>query len=211
MSTSRWRSRSCPARRWDVSADAVQEFDHGTTSRASSRVPTTGSESSASLQRPRSFPYNYPAANRYRTARRRHRRFESVYAADIGADVIDLSLAYTRVRHGGINDLGTEDPSDDVVYTAAEAAALATAFARATEYAHARGCTIITGTSQQYGRRRSRRRWIPPSARFSTRYYGGRHWTVGLGTQSGDQFGCAWVLQQLRPVHRRSVGSWREH
>ena len=69
-----------------------------------------------------------------------------VYAADVGADVINLSLAYSRQRHGGINTLGTEDPADDVPYTAAEAAALAAAFARATEYAHRRGATIVTGT-----------------------------------------------------------------
>jgi lantibiotic leader peptide-processing serine protease len=69
-----------------------------------------------------------------------------LYAADIGADVINLSLAYTRTRHGGVNTLGTPEPDDDVPFTASEAAALASAFARATEYAHARGATVVTGT-----------------------------------------------------------------
>jgi subtilisin family serine protease len=134
-----------PGQTWDVSTDAVQEFDHGThvagiIAAADNGFGIIGVAPEAEvvpvqvLRRPTGTgPPDAVIAG-------------IVYAADIGADVINLSLAYTRVRHGGINDLGTEDPSDDVVYTAAEAAALATAFARATEYAHARGCTIITGT-----------------------------------------------------------------
>ena len=51
-----------------------------------------------------------------------------VYAADIGANVINLSVDYRRYRLGGINYLGTEDPSDDVPYTAQEVALLIKAF-----------------------------------------------------------------------------------
>lgn len=69
-----------------------------------------------------------------------------VYAADIDADVINLSLAFSWFHSGDINDQGTEDPGDDIVYTAADVAALMVAVNRATEYAHARGATIITGT-----------------------------------------------------------------
>ena len=70
-----------------------------------------------------------------------------VYAADIDADVINLSLAFSFSHSGGVDDKGTEDPSDDAVYTAADVAALMVAVNRAAEYAHARGATIITGTA----------------------------------------------------------------
>ena len=69
-----------------------------------------------------------------------------VYAADIDADVINLSLAFSRSHRGGVNDKGTADPGDDTPYTAAEVAALLVAVNRATAYAHARGATIVTGT-----------------------------------------------------------------
>jgi subtilisin family serine protease len=69
-----------------------------------------------------------------------------VYAADIDADVINLSLAFSFSHRGGVNDKGTEDPGDDTVYSAADAAALLVAVNRATAYAHARGSTIVTGT-----------------------------------------------------------------
>lgn len=134
-----------PGQSWDVSTDLVQDFDHGThvagiIAAADNAFGVIGVAPDAQivpiqvLRRPSGTgPPDAVIAG-------------IVYAADIGADVINLSLAYTRFRHGGINDLGTEDPSDDVAYTSAEAAALAVAFARAAEYAHARGATIITGT-----------------------------------------------------------------
>ena len=72
-----------------------------------------------------------------------------LYAADIEADVINLSLGYTRLRRGGINDLGTEDPSDDVVYTADDVARLTAAFSRAIGYARSRGATIVAAAHNQ--------------------------------------------------------------
>ena len=72
-----------------------------------------------------------------------------VYAADIDADVINMSLAFDFFHSGGVDDQGTEQPNDDTVYTADEAAVLMVAVNRATSYAHARGSTIITGTANQ--------------------------------------------------------------
>ena len=59
-----------------------------------------------------------------------------VYAADIGADIINLSLGATRRRSGYCDDNGT-------CLDAADVAALFTATGRATTYAHDRGVTII--------------------------------------------------------------------
>jgi subtilisin family serine protease len=72
-----------------------------------------------------------------------------VYAADIDADVINLSLAFSWSHRGGVNDKGTEDPSDDAAYTAGDVATLLVAVNRATAYAHARGATIVTGTGNE--------------------------------------------------------------
>ena len=131
-----------PGQTWDVSTDAVQDFDHGThiagiIAAADNGFGIIGVAPEAEivpiqvLRRPMGLgPPDAVIAG-------------IVYAADIEADVINLSLGYTRFRRGGINDLGTEDPSDDVVYTAQEAAALMAAFARATDYARSRGCTIV--------------------------------------------------------------------
>ena len=130
---------------WNVSTDAVQDFDHGThiagiIAAADNAFGVIGVAPEAEivpvqvLRRPtgNGRPDDVIAG--------------MVYAADIGADVINLSLAFTRHRSGGIVDFGTPDPTDDFTYTAAEAAALNVAFARAAEYAHARGATIVTGT-----------------------------------------------------------------
>jgi len=70
-----------------------------------------------------------------------------VYAADIGADVINLSLAFRWAHSGSVDDQGTEDPGDDTVYSAEEVSALMAAVNRAAAYAHERGSTIITGTA----------------------------------------------------------------
>ena len=137
-----------PGQTWDVSTDAIQAFDHGThiagiIAAADNGFGIFGVAPEAEIVPiqvlPRPTGHGPPDAV-----------IEGiVYAADIGAKVINLSLGYQRVRHGGINDLATEDPSDDVVYTAQEAAALMAAFSRATEYAHARGATIIAGASNE--------------------------------------------------------------
>jgi lantibiotic leader peptide-processing serine protease len=134
-----------PGQTWDVSSDALQDFDHGThvagiIAAADNAFGIIGVAPEAEivpvqvLRRPSGTgPPDAVIAG-------------IIYAADIGADVINLSLAYTRSRHGGVNTLGTEDPTDDEPYSADEAAALAAAFARAAQYAHARGATIVTGT-----------------------------------------------------------------
>ena len=133
-----------PGQTWDVSSDTV-EVDHGThvagiIAAADNGFGIIGVAPEAEivpvqvLRRPSGLgPPDAVIAG-------------IIYAADIGADVINLSLAYTRTRHGGVNTLGTPEPEDDVPFTASEAAALASAFARATEYAHARGATVVTGT-----------------------------------------------------------------
>jgi lantibiotic leader peptide-processing serine protease len=135
-----------PGQTWDVSTDLVQDFDHGThvsgiIAAADNAFGIIGVAPEAEiipvqvLRRPTGTgPPDAVIAG-------------IIYAADVGADVINLSLSYSRLHQGGINTMGTEDPSDDVAYTAADAAALATAFARATAYAHARGVTVITGTA----------------------------------------------------------------
>ena len=134
-----------PGQTWNVSSDALQDFDHGThvagiIAAADNAFGIIGVAPEAEivpvqvLRRPSGTgPPDAVIAG-------------IIYAADIGADVINLSLAYTRSRHGGVNTLGTEDPTDDEPYSADEAAALASAFARAAQYAHARGATIVTGT-----------------------------------------------------------------
>jgi subtilisin family serine protease len=135
-----------PGQTWDVSTDAVQNFDHGThvagiIAAADNGFGIIGVAPEAEivpvqvLRRPSGLsPPDAVIAG-------------IVYAADVGSDVINLSLAYLRVRHGGVNDLGTEDPGDDVAYTAREAAALKKAFIRACDYAHARGCTLVAAAS----------------------------------------------------------------
>ena len=135
-----------PGQTWDVSRDAVQDFDHGThvagiIAAADNGFGIIGVAPQAEiipvqvLRRPTGTgPPDAVIAG-------------IVYAADVGADIINLSLSYTRLHHGGVNGMGTEDPADDVTYTADEAAILASAFARATGYAHARGATVVTGTA----------------------------------------------------------------
>jgi subtilisin family serine protease len=131
-----------PGQTWDVSTDVVQDVDHGThvagiIAAADNGFGIIGVAPEAEIVPlqvlPRPSGHGPPDAV----------IAGIVYAADIGADVINLSVDYRYNRHGGINDLGTEDPSDDVSYTARDAALLMKAFSRATNYAHARGCTII--------------------------------------------------------------------
>lgn len=67
-----------------------------------------------------------------------------VYAADIGADIINMSLGAEFPRSGYIDDNGTpNDPSDDYKVGANELAALINATSRATTYAYQKGTTII--------------------------------------------------------------------
>lgn len=131
-----------PGQTWDVSTDAVQNVDHGThvagiIAAADNGFGIIGVAPAAEivpvqvLARPSGHGSPDAAIAGI------------VYAANIGADVINLSVEYRRNRHGGINDRGTEDPSDDVPYTARDAALLMKAFSLATTYAHARGCTMI--------------------------------------------------------------------
>ncbi|WP_164976112.1 S8 family serine peptidase [Oleiharenicola lentus] len=67
-----------------------------------------------------------------------------VYAADIGADVINMSLGAEFPRSGYIDDNGTPaDPSDDYKVGANELTALINATSRATTYAYQKGVTTI--------------------------------------------------------------------
>jgi subtilisin family serine protease len=72
-----------------------------------------------------------------------------VYAADIGADVINMSIVGLLNRSHGIDDNCTLDPSDDVPLTAAEVQAIVTALERAVQYAHARGAVIVAAAGNQ--------------------------------------------------------------
>jgi subtilisin family serine protease len=67
-----------------------------------------------------------------------------VYATDIHADVINMSLGAEFPRSGYIDDNGTPaDPSDDVKVGANEITALLNATSRATNYAYQQGTTVI--------------------------------------------------------------------
>jgi subtilisin family serine protease len=71
-----------------------------------------------------------------------------VYAADIGARVANISAGTNLPRASEImvDDRGTADPADDVRIRVTNTAVLGLmhAFARATQYAHAKGVLIVT-------------------------------------------------------------------
>jgi subtilisin family serine protease len=66
-----------------------------------------------------------------------------VYAADHGADVINMSLGGELAKHGYLDDMGTADPSDDVWVTAKEVQEQKNAVQRAAAYANKQGATVI--------------------------------------------------------------------
>jgi len=67
-----------------------------------------------------------------------------VYAANVDADVINMSLGGYFARHGYLDDNGTpDDPSDDYWVGANEIAELLVALGRATTYAYQQGTTLI--------------------------------------------------------------------
>lgn len=67
-----------------------------------------------------------------------------VYAAEIEADIINMSLGGSFPRRGYISNNGTPaDPSDDYKVGADDLAALVVALGRATQFAYERGCTIV--------------------------------------------------------------------
>jgi subtilisin family serine protease len=73
-----------------------------------------------------------------------------VHAANVDADVINMSLGATLVKHGYLDDNGTpDDPSDDVWVTAREVAALKNALGRATTYAYQQGTTVIASAGNE--------------------------------------------------------------
>jgi subtilisin family serine protease len=131
-----------PGQTWDVSQDAFPERDHGThvagiIAAADNGFGVIGVAPEAEIVPiqvlPRPGGHGPPEAV-----------IEGIYyAASIGAQVINLSVDFSRSLRGGINDRGTDDPTDDVAYTPREAAALLLAFARATSYAHRKGATLV--------------------------------------------------------------------
>jgi len=66
-----------------------------------------------------------------------------VWAANNDADIISMSLGARLERNGFWDDMGTDDPADDVFVTAREVAELVTAIDRATNYAHQSGSLVI--------------------------------------------------------------------
>ena len=68
-----------------------------------------------------------------------------VYAADIDADVINLSIenVVPYWQHGYLDDMGTADPSDDVFRSADEVAETRYLLGRATTYAYRHGATLV--------------------------------------------------------------------
>jgi len=67
-----------------------------------------------------------------------------VYAADIDAKVVNMSLGAEFPRAGYIDDNGTPaDPSDDVKVGANEISSLINAVSRATTYAYQKGVTLV--------------------------------------------------------------------
>ena len=72
-----------------------------------------------------------------------------VYAANEGADVINMSLG-AYLEKSGFWDYGDpEDPLDDIFVTAREVAELKNAIARATTYAYQRGSTVIAAAGNE--------------------------------------------------------------
>ena len=72
-----------------------------------------------------------------------------VYAADHGADVINMSLGGTLAKHGYLDDMGTADPSDDVWVTAPEVQEQKNAVERAAAYANQQGATVIASAGNE--------------------------------------------------------------
>lgn len=72
-----------------------------------------------------------------------------LHAADVDADVINMSLGAVLARHGYLEDNGTEDPSDDYWVSAREVAELAVALGRATTYAYQQGTTVIASAGNE--------------------------------------------------------------
>lgn len=72
-----------------------------------------------------------------------------LHAANVDADVINMSLGAVLVRSGFWDDNGTADPSDDVFVTAREVAELVNAINRATTYAYQMGTTVIASAGNE--------------------------------------------------------------
>lgn len=66
-----------------------------------------------------------------------------LYAADIDADVINMSLGGEITRRGGWDDNGTPETDDDVWFSADQVAATVNALERAVQYARANGAVVV--------------------------------------------------------------------
>jgi subtilisin family serine protease len=73
-----------------------------------------------------------------------------VYAANIDADVINMSLGSGPIeKNGYLDDMGTPSPADDVFVTASEVAELRHLVGRATTYAHQQGTFIVNSAGNE--------------------------------------------------------------
>jgi subtilisin family serine protease len=66
-----------------------------------------------------------------------------LHAADVGANVINMSLGGRLDRRGIWDNNGTADPADDVFITASEVEVFVQALQRAIDYARARGAVVV--------------------------------------------------------------------
>lgn len=72
-----------------------------------------------------------------------------IHAANVDADVINMSLGAVLPRHGYLDDNGTEEPEDDFWVSASEVAELVNMISRATTYAYRNGTLVIASAGNE--------------------------------------------------------------